>query len=85
MTPGFDKLPMCARKQVHEGPKRSSRGKDCSSVQDNVIGTLADRWAGTPEVGNAELGLKGSRRAGQQDGRSQESRLSSWHEHRYGL
>lgn len=49
------------------------------------MGTLADRWAGTPEGGDAELGLKGSKRVGQQGGRGQESRLSSWREQRYGL
>lgn len=38
--------------------QRPSLGKDRNSVQDNVMGTLADRWAGTPEGGDVSWVLK---------------------------
>lgn len=50
----------------------------------SAMGTLAARCAGTPGAGDAELSLKGSIRVGQQDGRDQRCRLSSWHEQRHG-
>lgn len=46
-----------------------SGGKDCSSICYSIMETVAARWAGAPEVGDAELDLKRSRRVGEQDRR----------------
>lgn len=46
-----------------------SGGKDCSSICYSIMETVAARWAGAPEIGDAELDLKRSRRVGEQDRR----------------
>lgn len=63
MNPRCDKLPSWERRQVHEEPG-PIRGKDCRSVWYSTMETVAARWAGSPEVGDAELGLKDRRGRG---------------------
>lgn len=64
--------------------KESLGGKDYNSIWHKCHGNTGSRCAGTPGAGDAELGLKGSIRVGQQDGRDQRCRLSSRHEQRHG-
>lgn len=69
MNPGCDKLPLWERRQVHEEPRTDQVVRTATAFGTSTMETVAARWTGAPGVGDAELGLTGSRRLGEQDRR----------------